>query len=59
MLAQMVLSVEALAALRANVRFLTRMNHEVKVQVLLALEPLHAHRADERPFGVVTLLVSV
>ena len=58
-LAQMVLSVEALATLRANVRFLTGVDHKVQVQMLLALESLHAHWADERPLRVVALLVPV
>lgn len=56
-LSEVVLPVESLSALVANVSLLSRVDHKVQRQLLLPLERLHADRADERTVGVVTLLV--
>lgn len=47
-----------LAALGADMSLLSRVNDEVQSQLFLALEGLHADRADKRSVGIVALLVS-
>lgn len=56
-LSQMILPIEPLSALVANVSLFAGMNHKVQRQLLLSLERLHANCTDKRSLRVVALLV--
>lgn len=58
MLAKVILAIEALIALGTHVALLTRVNHKVQSELLLALKRLGADGANERALRVVALLVS-
>lgn len=57
-LPQVILPVEALAALVTNLRLLPRVYHKVQVEVLFPLEALRAHGADEGSFRIVAEFVA-
>lgn len=57
-LPEMILPVEAFAALGAHVALLAAMYHEMQRQLLLPLEGLQTHRAHIWPLWIMALLMA-
>lgn len=59
MFPQVILPIESLAALAADLGLLARMYDKMQVEMFFSLEALCADRADEGSFGIVAELVAL